>query len=168
MRAAGATNLTWVFHVNWDDVPDQAWNHFEHYYPCSDVVDWLGVSCYGYLTPMDNYPPEAFRMEMNSAYPRLAALAPGKPIMLLEFGATAGNPRTAPQDWAQAALDDIFANRWPRLRGFSWWNERWENDNNPAHDTTMRVQDIPELAAVFQNTLAAHRAQIQTRPVYSP
>jgi hypothetical protein len=70
--------------------------------------------------------------------------------------------------WAQAALDNLFANRWPRVRGFSWWNEYWQNDDNPAHDTTMRVQDIPALAAVFHDTLAAHQAQLQTRPVYAP
>jgi hypothetical protein len=166
MREAGANNLTWVFHVNWDDEPDEDWNHFENYYPGDDVVDWLGVSCYGYLTPKDNYDPESLEMEMNAAYPRLAALAPDKPIMLLEFGATAGNPGTVPEDWAQAALDHLLAPRWPRVRGFSWWNERWENDDDPGDGTTMRVQDLPELATVFHDTLAAHRAQLQTRPVY--
>jgi len=40
--------------------------------------------------------------------------------------------------------------RIPRVIGFSWWNERWENDNNPDNDTTMRVQDNPDLADVFR------------------
>ena len=166
MRNAGASNLTWVFHVNWDDTPEAAWNRFTQYYPGGDVVDWLGISGYGYLTSQDDYPPESLRMEMDSAYEELTALAPGKPIMLLEFGCTAGNPQTAPEDWAQAALDDLFANRWPRVRGFSWWNEHWENDDDPADDTTMRVQDTPALAQVFSDTLAAHAAKLQTRPVY--
>ena len=40
--------------------------------------------------------------------------------------------------------------------GFSWWNERWENDNKPAHDTNMRVQDNPALADVFQTLVGAN------------
>ena len=43
-----------------------------------------------------------------------------------------------------------MASRWPRLLGFSWWNEWWQNDNNPAHDTTMRLEDNPALSNVFR------------------
>jgi hypothetical protein len=154
-----------VWHVNWDDEPDEDWNHFENYYPGDDVVDWLGVSCYGALTPQDKDEVTPLETEMNAAYPRLAALAAHKPIMLLEFGETAGNPKSAPEDWAQEALDHLLAHRWPRVRGFSWWNEHWENDDNPAHDTTMRVQDIPALATVWRDSLANNEMNLQTRPV---
>jgi hypothetical protein len=166
MRDEGADNLTWVFHVNSDDAPDQDWNHFENYYPGDDVVDWVGVSCYGPLTPQDQDDPSPFREELDDAYPRLRAMAPHKPIMVLEFGCTGGNPRVQPDLWAQAALTDLLGGRWPKVRGFSWWNEHWENDDTPAHDTTMRVQDLPALAQVFHDQLAAHAAQLQTRPVY--
>jgi hypothetical protein len=165
MRGAGATNLTWAFHVGWSDYPGVAWNQMENYYPGSDVVDWVGVSCYCYTDPTQTYAPVSLRTELDSAYPRLAAVAPGKPIMLLEFGTTAGTKLMAPQIWAQAALNDLFSNRWPLLRGFSWWNERFQNDNGAWTD--MRVQDLPPLAQVFRSALAAHSAQLQTRPVYS-
>ena len=101
------------------------------------------------LTPEDKDAPSTFRDMLDGAYPRLRRMAPSKPILVLEFGCTAGNPQTAPEDWAQAALEDLFANRWPRVRGVSWWNEHWEIDDNPANDTTMRVQDTPALAQVF-------------------
>lgn len=47
------------------------------------------------------------------------------------------------------------------------WNEAWENDDNPAHDTNMRVQDNPVLAGVFQrlvglNDSVLDRAVIST------
>ena len=51
--------------------------------------------------------------------------------------------------WARAALQEITSLRYPNLIGFSWWNERWQNDDNPTHDTTMRLQDNPELEEVF-------------------
>jgi hypothetical protein len=46
--------------------------------------------------------------------------------------------------------------------GFSWWNEQWENDNKPAHDTDMRVQDNPRLADAFR-TLVGAKANVLGR-----
>jgi len=69
--------------------------------------------------------------------------------VLAEFGVTDHNPHVDQAEWAEQALTDITGGRWPGLAGFSWWNEQWENDDNHAHDTTMRVQDNPRLAATF-------------------
>ncbi len=87
---------------------------------------------------------------MDAIYPRLAALSSDKPIVVLEFGVTKNNPLGDQAQWARDALTDITSSRWPRIVGFSWWNEHWQNDDNPAHDTTMRVQDNSDLASVFQ------------------
>ena len=148
-RDEGAQNITWVFHVNNGDWPEGDWNALENYYPGDEWIDWIGVSVYGAQTPQDDY-WEEFRQGMDAVYPRLAALAPGKPIALLEFGVTKNNPLGDQAEWARAALTDITSLRYPRLIGFSWWNEWWQNDDDPAHDTTMRLQDNPELAIVFQ------------------
>jgi hypothetical protein len=104
---------------------------------------------------------------MDSSYPRLEKPAPEKPVIALEFGCTKNSPAAQPHQWAGAALDDIFANRRPRLIGFSWWNERRENDDNPKHNTTMCVQDIPELAAAFKNRLKSNSSKIAERPIFS-
>lgn len=152
ISAQGTTNITWVFHVAEDDSPDQSWNRFENYYPGDDVVDWVGVSVYGAEEPLDDE-WTAFSTDMDRVYPRLTAMVPGKPLFLLEFGVTGGNPLGNAADWADAALTNLLGGRWPRLKGFSWWNEFWQNDDNPAHDTDMQVQTVPGLAAVFANGL---------------
>src|ERR1041384_597814 len=85
MRAAGANNLQWVWHVNWDDVPETHWNRLEHYFPGVDYCGWLAVSAYGPLTP-HTAEVETFREEMDHVYPRLTKLAPNKPIVVAEFG----------------------------------------------------------------------------------
>jgi endo-alpha-1,4-polygalactosaminidase (GH114 family) len=149
-RDEGASNITWVFHVDSDDVPDEEWNRLEHYYPGDEWIDWLGVSVYGAGTPLDT-DCASLRDGMDAVYPRLAALSANKPLVLLEFGVTANNPLCDQATWAEAALTDMIGLRWPRLIGFSWWNEKWENDDDPSHDTNMRVQDNPALAGVFQN-----------------
>ncbi len=148
-RAEGAANITWVFHVNDYDIPDEVWNRMENYYPGDEYIDWLGMSVYGAQTPLDSE-WEPFRAGMDSAYLRMARLSAHKPIALLEFGATSGNPHISQARWAEEALKDITDMRWKRLIGFSWWNEAWQNDDNPAHDTDMQVQTNPELEAVFR------------------
>lgn len=147
-RDEQATNLTWVFHVNHADYPEEDWNRLEAYYPGDDWVDWIGVSVYGAQTPQEEEWFE-FRPLLDAVYPRLEALAAHKPIVLLEFGVAAGNPLGDQAAWAEAALADLTDRRWPRLVGFSWWNETWQNDDLPAHDTNMRIQDNPALSAVF-------------------
>jgi hypothetical protein len=156
MRREGAANILWVFHVNCGDWPQAGWNRFESYYPGDEYVDCLGVSVYGAQSPMEEEWPE-FRLLMDEVYPRLSGLAPAKPIMVLEFAACKNNPLGDQAAWAERALSDLVQNRWPRVIGFSWWNEAWQNDDNPDHDTSMRLQDNPSLATVFRTWVGAQR-----------
>jgi hypothetical protein len=161
-RAIGATNLTWVFHANDADIPHEAWKRVESYYPGDDVADWVGVSVYGAGTPMeDEWSP--FAEKMDAIAPRLVAMAPGKPLFVLEFGFTAGNPRGEAAAWADEALGQILSGRWPTVRGFSWWNESWSKDDNPTHDNNIRVQDNARLTAGFRARLAA--GNVLDRPI---
>jgi len=158
-RQEGAYNVIWVFHVNYDDWPETKWNRLENYYPGNEWIDWIAVSVYGAQSPLEDYWDE-FSPNMDSVYPRLTALSEDKPIILAEFGVALGNPLGdsvgRQEGWADRALSDITGFRWPRLMGFSWWNEAWENDDIPAHDTTMRVQDNPALATVFLNRVGSN------------
>jgi len=54
VRGAGADNIAWVFHLDASQSPEAAWNRFENYYPGSDYVQWIGVSCYGPQKPTDD------------------------------------------------------------------------------------------------------------------
>ncbi|MEI6072364.1 MAG: glycosyl hydrolase [Verrucomicrobiae bacterium] len=161
VRASGAANITWVFHVDASQSPEAAWNRFENYYPGPDYAQWIGVSCYGPQKPTDEADEIiSFRDKFDPVYARVVKLAPDKPVIIPEFGCTSGNPHFQAEDWAQAALNDLLSGRWPNVRGFSWWNERWENDDTPAHNTTMRVQDNPALGRVFMNSLNQHAGDL--------
>lgn len=124
------------------------WNRFENYYPGDDWMDWVGVSVYGAAEPTDDEWIE-FRQPMDDVYARLAALTE-KPIAVLEFGVTSGNPLGDQANWTRAALTDLIDGRWPRVIGLSWWNEGWQNDDNAAHDTDMWIQNNPELGLAFK------------------
>ncbi len=164
VRGQGAHNITWVFHVNAGDWPREEWNRFENYYPGDGFVDWLAASAYGPQRPTARE-ASSFREQMDPCHERLQQLAPHKPIIIAEFGCTAGSPAVAPDVWAGAALEDILGGRWPGVIGFSWWNERWSSDDNPAHDTDMKVENTAALAAVFKAKLGAAADRLIGRPV---
>jgi hypothetical protein len=160
-RDQGAKNITWVFHLNGGDWPEAKWNRFENYYPGDEYIDWIAVSNYGAQTPEEDY-WEEFRVGMDAIYPRVEALANGKPIILAEFGVTKNNPLGDQAEWARNALEDILSFRYPGLIGFSWWNEYWQNDDIQAHDTTMRLQDNPQLEAVFKELVGQNPIVLST------
>lgn len=162
MRAAGADNLQWVWHVNWDDVPATHWNRMENYFPGPDYCAWLGVSAYGPLTPQ-THEVESFREEIDHVYPLLTKLAPGKPIIVAEFGCDIHHHGVTAALWARAALQDLFASRWPAIIGFCWWNETWENDDVEAHNSDLNILHDPTLTAVFREELEKNRARLQER-----
>lgn len=65
------------------------------------MVDWLGVSVYGAQTTEKHKREEncpAFKPQMDDVYRRLDSMAPAsdgrtaKPVLVLEFGETAGHP----------------------------------------------------------------------------
>lgn len=118
-------------------------------YPGDEWIDWIGISIYGTYTPQNSY-FSIFPIIMDSIYPRIVELALQKPIIVAEFGTAKNNPLVDQVQWTRDALMDITSQHYANLIGFSWWNEGWQNDGNPAHDTTMRVQDNPDLASVFQ------------------
>jgi len=149
MRKAKVYTIIWVFHVNYNDWPNEEWNRFENYYPGDDYIDWLAVSIYGAQQPTGNQWP-GFSELMDPAYRRLEKLSRTKPFIVSEFGVSANSTGGSQALWAQHALEALTSGRWPRMMGFAWWNAAWQNDVNPQHDTTMRVQDNPSLAAVFK------------------
>ncbi len=165
MRAEGADNVQWVWHVNWLEEPEAKWNRFENYYPGESYCDWVALSAYGPLTPRAKDGTESFRFKLRNAYPRLTKLAPGKPIVIAEFGCALNHRTVDASEWAKSALDDLFSHRWPAIIGFCWWNESWENDDTKSHNTDMNILHDRSLTEVFRSELAQHADELQETPV---
>jgi len=165
MRAEGASNLQWVWHVNWLDEPEKKWNRFENYYPGENYCDWVALSAYGPLTPRAVDGTESLRFKMREAYPRLTRIAPGKPIVIAEFGCDIHHRKVDAREWGKSALEDLFSGRWPAVIGFCWWNESWENDDTKSHNTDMNILHDPRLTKVFHEQLAKHAEALQATPV---
>lgn len=168
MRSEGADNLTWVWHVNWWSEPEQKWNGFENYFPGENYCDWIGISAYGPTTPRMRDGTESLRFKLDECYKRLTNLAPNKPIILAEFGCDIHNRHLNCVNWAKAALEELFSGSWPKIIGFCWWNEGWQNDDTKSHDSDLIVTHDVDLTKTFRDELARHADKIQETPVIAP
>jgi beta-mannanase len=149
VRAKGATNISWVFHVNNYPYPWYEWNTMKAYYPGPEYVDWLGMSVYGKQFKKD--PWAEWEDCMDYPYTELAALDPDKPIMLAEWGVA-----EFPKDGSRAAwIKDAFAQmpkKYPRLKAAVFWHERWENADGSY--SNLRVQSTPESLETYRQGVA--------------
>ena len=155
MRARGAANITWALHYNGENYPDDPRNVPAAYYPGDDVVDVIGISAYGSERSNDDRCP-SFRSLVDAMLPQLRAASAVRPLFIFEFGITNNNSRCPAAPWVRAAFADLLGGRWPDFRGFSWWQERWNNDG--AEGSDMLVQDDPEVTAAFRGALTGPAA----------
>lgn len=82
----GADNITWFFHMDTYDSPEEDWNTPSNYYPGDEYIDWLGISTYGPQQRGDDYikPSEL----LSKALEQLQSVSTNKPFAILEFGIT--------------------------------------------------------------------------------
>ena len=161
MRNEGTSNLHWIWHVNWLGEPEVKWNAFENYYPGENYCDWIGLSAYGPTTPRTEDGTESLRFKLKECYSRLLKVAPGKPIILAEFGCDIHNRHRDAAGWAGAALDELFSGKWPAIIGFCWWNEGWQNDDTKRHDSDLIIWHDLDLGRIFRDKLEKNRDKIQ-------
>lgn len=82
----GADNITWFFHFDVNDDPEEWWNYPTYYYPGDNYIDWIGVSTYGPFQRGDDYiKPEEL---ISKAYKKMEDVSTNKPYAILEFGIT--------------------------------------------------------------------------------
>jgi len=147
--AAGATNVLWLWcpHGPTANVPTDAWNDMENYYPGDDYVDWFGMDGYNWY-PKDPWggtrPVQDFDAVFKVVYGRLVALA-AKPIAISEMASgefTCGQITKA--DW----IIDTFSRMksYPALKMYSWFNINKELD--------WRVNSSPAVLAAFRKMMS--------------
>jgi len=119
-RAAGATNVGWI----WDPNADwEAGRVYASYYPGDAYVDWVGMDGYnwgtttsdGWLTPVQVFGP---------AYAALRSLA-AKPIIIEETGSTEQGGSKA--DWIDQLASTVPV-QFPAVRAVVWFQRNKETD----------------------------------------
>ena len=150
-RAAGARNVAWVFHANGDSHPDRPWNALSEYYPGGDYVDWLGMSCYGQITPgKDEW--DDWAEVMDAAYQRLCALDPAKPVMLAEWGVGEFPSGGSKAGFIRDAFAGLNNGKYPRIKAAVFWHERWQNHDESY--SNLRVNSSPGALKAYRQGVA--------------
>ena len=149
VRAKGARNVIWVFHVMNYSIPQEYWNLVAQYYPGAEYVDWLGFSVYGEQYREDNW--ATFLPLLEWPYQEISKVDATKPVMLAEWGVgefpTKGSK--------PAFIDEAFHTmrmKFPRLKAAVFWHERWQNEDTTY--SNLRVNSSPEALAAYRRGVA--------------
>ena len=147
-QAAGANNLVlWLWAPNRVDPLDPAkFPAIDNYYPGADYVDYVGMS--GYYREGANKP--SFSRTFDRTLAELARVAPGKPVLLAEVGATSDAKAGYKLTWVK----DFFAGlrEHPEIRGFVWFNYAVTKDD---HTDDWRVNFDAGIKNAFSAGLTA-------------
>ncbi len=151
VRARGAANISWVFHVNNFGDPYDPTNAMALYYPGPTYADWLGLSVYGELYP------EAPRWDefddmVDKPYAELAAVDPTKPMMLAEWGVGEFPKKGSKAKWIAAAFGSVEAS-FPRLKAAVYWHERWQNSGSLLY-SNLRLNSSPQSLDAYRQGVA--------------
>lgn len=152
VRARGAANILWVFHLNNFPEPYDTWNAMAQYYPGPNYVDWLGLSVYGQLESTDAK-WDFFDEMIEKPYDEICKLSPDKPIMVTEWGVGEFPARGNKAEWITTAFDRMTT-RFPRLRAAIYWHERWQN-NQTMFYSNLRVNSSPGALEAYRKGVAA-------------
>lgn len=118
----GASNVVWVWAVNHESVPNQAWNNWRHFYPGDEYVDWVAIDGYNWGTSRSWSKWTPFSNLFSPVYDDYADR---KPVMIAEVGSTeVGGDKG---DWIQAAASQI-KNDFPAVGAFVWFDVQKEED----------------------------------------
>ncbi|MEI8284273.1 MAG: glycosyl hydrolase [bacterium] len=149
VRARGAKNIRWVFHVNNFPADNNFWNMMSAYYPGPDYVDWLGLSVYGkQFREGDAW--AQFKPLLDWPYKELTKLDPDKPVMVAEFGVGDFPKSGSKAKWFEDALKIIP--EYPRIKAAVYWHERWQNEDGSF--SNIRINSSPSALAAFRKGIS--------------
>ena len=150
VRAKGARNIQWVFHVNNASWPAENWNKYANYYPGPEYVDWLGLSVYGKISKSWDW--SSFTDVFHHAYDEITTLDPSKPIMVAEWG-VGEYPRDGDKaEWITKAFRDM-QEHYTKIKAAVFWHERWQNKDESY--SNLRVNSSPEALSAYREGVKA-------------
>ena len=151
VRARGASNILWVFHVNNYSYPNGKWNLAAAYYPGPTYVDWLGMSLYGKQFDKEDW--DLFEPLLEWPYKELCLLDPAKPILLAEWGVAEPHERDLKGAWFREAFQAITEKKYTGLTAAIVWHERWENPDGTF--SNLRINSSESSLKGYQEGVAS-------------
>lgn len=137
-RAAGATNVTWVWSAN---VAYSGSVPLSRLYPGDAYVDWTALDGYNFGTTT-SVGWQSFEQVFGPSITQIKALS-GRPLMLSEVGSAEQGGNKA--SW----ISDFFSrlSKRPEIRGFIWFNHNKEADWRIQSSDASRISYAAAVAA---------------------
>ncbi|RYG72498.1 hypothetical protein EON80_04110, partial [bacterium] len=124
-RAAGASNVRWIWCFNAEDVPAAAWNDPFKTYPGNDYVDAVAIDGYNFGDTLAHSRWQSFEQLFAAPYERLVKTIPNKPIFIAETGcASTGGDKVK---WLRE-MDRSIRTRFPKVESVTWFEAAKEAD----------------------------------------
>ena len=79
----------------------------------------------------------------------------------LEWGVVEAPARGDKTRWIERAFASLAERRFAAVRGISWWDERWENDDGSRSD--LRIDSSPDALAAYRRGIAGSRYESAPR-----
>jgi hypothetical protein len=137
--SVGADNVWWIWSPN--EISGGRW-YIDGLYPGSAYVDWTGMSGYSW-----GYPPyRSFDRIFGDTYRTILNIAPTKPMMVTEVGASENNGSKAA--WLTDMLTVELPQRYTKVKGLVYWNRNESEDNWP-------IESSPSATAAFAAGIAS-------------
>ena len=122
-RAAGATNVLWVWCPGADAYVHNTWNLF---YPGSNYVDWIGMDDYNIVDVAVRFSTDPGVVQFASQMPAL-----GKPMIIAE-NAAFNDPSMAPDPQTAWVTDArSFLKTVPQIAAYIYWDSYGANNPPP-------------------------------------
>jgi len=120
-REAGATNTTWILHLDTAWSPRKEWNKAKYYYPGDDYIDWIGLSVFGAQLPNHNW--YNFVKKFKDFRTQIKEMTTNKPIMVSEFGVIEDDrSKDRKAKWIKQAYSSVEKGLFGEIKGMSYWN----------------------------------------------
>lgn len=121
----GAKNVTWIWNVNSESVPNENWNSIDKYYPGDSYVDFTAIDGFNFGTSSASKSWRSFDSIFLSMYNTLKTDYPGKTVMIGEMACSEiGGSKS---EWILDAFLKI-KNSYPHIRFYNWFNINKETD----------------------------------------
>lgn len=162
-RLAGAENVTWFFHINYDSSPVSSWNNISDYYPGDEYIDWLGVSVYGPLVPGgggDEW--RSFEEILDECYQDVISISPDKPVCISECGIVDDPGLGDKSEWIENMLMVLSSGKFDKVKAFCYWNESWINDDGTM--SNLKINSSTDCLAKYR--LGVSSPLFVTEPEY--
>jgi hypothetical protein len=145
-KQEGAENVSWIWSINRESVPNTDRNSFSAYYPGDDYVDWTAMSGFNWGTARKGTVWHSFDFTYAHALSYLETL--DKPIFIAEIGCVENGGDKA------AWLTDAFAKirkEHPKVKALAYYEAV---ERSAADRQDWRVESSPASLAAFKAALA--------------